>query len=289
LDCSGIRYKIPETPIGQLTIKNENGINVSSIGGTAIIDDKKIVKGIAFKRYEFPLDIEYCQVLTAVTITLETRFGQPFIKTNPEFPLTSAPESFWNIINRNQIGYWFQSNETNPWRFGGGLLNPPTPTFVTNPLVTLDDLSSKTILILQRGVDPYSPKYINRYQIGNLFGNSENDPNFIFTASTRLNVPIQSLPQNSTISVQNHKNSDEIFYPSVFFEPGIPSSLFPVTSSNPGYSYSSYTTSNVGYYGALDKTWFNNNDLSIIISEMSVLFTLIENTNDNDLINEING
>jgi hypothetical protein len=32
-----------------------------------------------------------------------------------------------------------------------------------------------------------------------------------------------------------------------------------------------------------------NNDLSIIISEMSVLFTLIENTNDNDLINEING
>jgi len=32
-----------------------------------------------------------------------------------------------------------------------------------------------------------------------------------------------------------------------------------------------------------------NNDLSIIINEMSVLFTLIENTNDNDLINEING
>ena len=32
-----------------------------------------------------------------------------------------------------------------------------------------------------------------------------------------------------------------------------------------------------------------NNDLSIIIHQMSVLFTLIENTNDNDLINEING
>jgi hypothetical protein len=285
LDCSGIRYKIPETPIGQLTIKNENGINISSIGGTAIIDDKKIVKGIAFKRYEFPLDIEYCQVLTAVTITLETRFGQPFIKTNPEFPLTSAPESFWNIINRNQIGYYLQDNPTNGWRFGNTQFGavPVPPPFNENPLVTLDDLPSKTILILQRGVDPYSPKYINRYQIGNLFGSSENDPNFTFTASTRLNVPIQSLPQNSTISVQNHKNSDEIFYPSVFFEPGIPSSLFPVTSSNPGYSYSSYTTSNVGYYGALDKTWFNNNNLSINIAKLSFSFYA------NGTINQGNG
>jgi hypothetical protein len=32
-----------------------------------------------------------------------------------------------------------------------------------------------------------------------------------------------------------------------------------------------------------------NNDLYITIETMSVLFTLIENTNDNDLINEIDG
>jgi hypothetical protein len=32
-----------------------------------------------------------------------------------------------------------------------------------------------------------------------------------------------------------------------------------------------------------------NNELFITIEQMSVLFTFIENTNDNDLINEING
>ena len=32
-----------------------------------------------------------------------------------------------------------------------------------------------------------------------------------------------------------------------------------------------------------------NNDLYITIEQMSVLFTFIENTNDNDLINEIDG
>ena len=32
-----------------------------------------------------------------------------------------------------------------------------------------------------------------------------------------------------------------------------------------------------------------NNDLFITIEQMSVLFTFIENTNDNDLINQVDG
>ena len=283
LDCSGVRHKIPNVPIGQYPIKNENGINIDSIGGTAIIDETKTIKGTAFRRYEYPLDVEYYQVLTAITFTTTVDASGNVIYDTipPTTTMNLSDTGFMSWAGRNQLGYYMQQSAGQGWKFGGyNTITPPTTTipdpndptktkvipvftFMQNPLGTLDDLSSKTILILQRGVDPYSPRYTNQYRIGNLFGSSENDPNFTFTASTRLNTPIQPIPQNSQISVQNHKNSDEIFYPSVFFEPGIPSTLFPLTSSNPGYSYSSYTTSNVGYYGALDKTWFNNNNLFI--------------------------
>ena len=275
-DCSGIKHKILNVQTGTRTIKNENGINISSIGGTAIINDLTIIKGTGFKRYEYPLDLEYYQVLTAITITTQISNGQTVVTTNPNVKTSTGVNSFWNIINKEQLGFWYQDNSTTPWLFKpNNNITPPLKSngdidfpFRENPLETLDNLSSKTIIILQRGVDPYSPKYVNKYGIGNLFGSSENDPNLTFTASTRLNIPIQALPQPSTrpqISVQDHKNSNEIFYPSTFFEPGIPSTLFPTTSSNPGYSYSSYTTSNVGYYGALDKRWFNNSSLYISI------------------------
>ncbi len=103
---------------------------------------------------------------------------------------------------------------------------------------TFEDFSNQYITILQRGVDPYSPKFNNKYGIGKIFGLA-NENDLVITASTRLNIPIQ--PITSGLSVQNHRIQNNIFYPSYFWE-----------ATN---SFSSFTTSIVGYYSAFD----NNN------------------------------
>jgi hypothetical protein len=99
-----------------------------------------------------------------------------------------------------------------------------------------NDFDNQYILILQRGVDPYSPQYVNRYGIGKILGLPDED-SFTFTANTRLNIPIQSLPSNN-ISVQQHTNQNNIFYPSYFFQAG--------------NTYTAFTTPNVGYYSSID-------------------------------------
>jgi hypothetical protein len=110
--------------------------------------------------------------------------------------------------------------------------------FLISPLNSFSDIGTQFILILQRGVDPYSPKYTNEYRLGRIFGKNIDDPDLTITAQTRLNIPIQKLDQTN-ISVQPFTQNG-MFYPSYFFEAGS--------------DFSGFTTSTVGYYGSLDAT-----------------------------------
>ena len=98
--------------------------------------------------------------------------------------LNSSTTINWSILNFDFGGWAYQT-----------ALNIKTRDFY-------DGFDNQYILILQRGVDPYSPLYTNRYGIGSLFGLS-NTNSLTFTAQTRLNIPIQAIPANG-ISVQNH-------------------------------------------------------------------------------------
>jgi hypothetical protein len=109
------------------------------------------------------------------------------------------------------------------------------------------DYENQKVLILQRGVDPYSPLMINKYGIGRILGYLDEDA-VTFTAMTRMNIPIQALPPNNGISVQKHDNQNNICYSSYFYTPGI------VGQTSPGLNYSAYTTPNFGFYGALDSS-----------------------------------
>jgi hypothetical protein len=130
--------------------------------------------------------------------------------------LNSSTKIDWSLRN---LTFWEQKTS----------LNIKTRDF-------FDNFDNQYILILQRGVDPYSPLYVNRYGIGNILGLG-NENALTFTAQTRLNIPIKSLPSGG-ISVQNHNSQNNIFYSSYFFEAG--------------NNYSAFTTSNVGYYSAID-------------------------------------
>lgn len=186
--------------------------------------------GIEYNNYKFPADIEYFQVVTSITWSEIVKIWNP-----------NTIESFPNILyGSTEVSEWYES--TSGAYTVDTLLN--VPTTLANPIEYYSDIASQYVLVLQRGVDPYSPKYIQQYRLGTLFGTDENDSNFTFTASTRLNIPIQPVSGNF-ISVEGY-NQNEMFYPSYFFRPGIDG------NTTPGLKFSAFTTVNTGYYGLLD-------------------------------------
>ena len=176
----------------------------------------------------FAADVEYFQVLTAITISqLQSIWN------------TGTTQSFPNVLNQpSVIQTWDLDNQT------------PYQSESFNPLEYFEGYTDLYVLILQRGVDPYSPKYMNEYGIGKLLGLA-NEEDFIINVETRLNIPIQALSGTYPITVQSFSNQDEIYYQSYFFRPGI------VGSTTYGFEYTAYTTNQLGYYGSLDATNYN--------------------------------
>ena len=230
-DCTG-NINVLELTIGVTTITNNNCISLDNLGGTAeyVINSY----GNSCQRYVYPSDIEYYQVLTAITITKTIVNGQP----QYSLPNLGTGVGFWSTLNANNTLTVFQEQSDGGWL-------PIAPNLQTYSTSDYGNFSDQKVLILQRGVDPYSPLLTNRYGIGKILGYT-NEDDVTFTASTRMNIPIQKLPVGSTTTVQQHNNQNNIFYPSYFYTPSIPGST---TSGN---MFIPYKTSNIGYYGALD-------------------------------------
>jgi hypothetical protein len=174
--------------------------------------------------YKFPADVEYYQVITAITVSQASQIWN-----------TGTTQSFGNVLN--------SLTRSTRWRKSGGRWVDEDRNDY-NAFDYFENAQDQYILVLQRGVDPYSPKYINEYSLGNLFGTTEFDPNWTVTASTRVNIPIQKL-ENSSTSVQGY-NQNEMFYQSYFFKPGT------TTSPVAGQSFSGFNTTNTAYYSSLD-------------------------------------
>ena len=190
--------------------------------------------------YKYPQDIEYYQVITAITVSDASKIWT-----------STTTQSIGNILESTQDISSFQGRQ-NFIKVGGNSLKFRD---------YYEDFDNQYILVLQRGVDPYSPKYDNEYKLGLIFGSTIDDPKFTFTAQTRLNIPIQKLTNNN-ISVQSFANQNEIFYQSYFFKPGIDG------STTPGLQYTGYTSSSVGYYGSIDAQ--NTNTIYTNVSNVSV-------------------
>ena len=173
--------------------------------------------GSTLPNYKFPSDVEYFQVLTGLTVSQASALWN-----------TSTIGSLPSIMNSGTAVILSQKTS-------GGWNETVYPELKIED--TFDSFQDKYILVLQRGVDPYSPLYTNKYGLGKIFGLS-NEEDLIITANTRLNIPIQKLP-DSSISVQKFDSQNNIFYPSHFFEGN-------------ASEFSGFTTSLVGYYGGYD-------------------------------------
>jgi hypothetical protein len=181
--------------------------------------------------YKFPADVEYYQVVTAITVANAAKIWN-----------TGTTQSFGNILSTpTECTDWISASL---YGLGYKFIPYSNPGLFFVATDYLENYKEQYVLILQRGVDPYSPKYRNEYSLGKLFGTNESDPNWTFTAETRLNIPIQKL-SNPTISVQGY-SQPEMYYQSYFFKPGT------TTQPIPGQSFTGYNTTNTAYYGSLD-------------------------------------
>jgi hypothetical protein len=235
-------------------VTNSDCIDLTNLGGNAVYSVVSVGEGC--QRYIYPSDIEYYQVLTAITINKTIVNGTPQY-TVPNLSLQQT--SFWSTLNANNklITFSFAEGNGNQVYIPVSYPNYTTPSTINTstlssvaysiPTSNYLDYETQKILILQRGVDPYSPLMMNKYGIGKILGYSNEDA-VTFTAMTRMNIPIQALPLNNGISVQNHGKQNNISYSSYFYTPGV------VGQTTSGFVYSGYTTPNFGYYGALDSS-----------------------------------
>jgi len=225
----------PVTGISGTTYNGSGSTSINLTYATGQYSDTSVTYSLPYgsteTNYKFPSDVEYFQVVTAITISDAVKIWN-----------TSSPQKFPNVIDTPMITDW--------WKL---LLGIGGKIFKTDSIKVADvfeGFNEQYVLILQRGVDPYSPLYTNEYNLGNIFGSNENDPKFVVTATTRINIPIQKLT-NPSISVQPFNSQTDIYYQSYFFSPGIAS------STTPGYQYSGFNTTLVGYYGSLDASNYN--------------------------------
>ena len=183
--------------------------------------------GSVENNYKFPADVEYFQVVTALTVSQATSIWN-----------SSDLQSFPNLFESSTgVDFWVRVPSVGTYAHSTASIDLKASDYFS-------DFQNQYVLVLQRGVDPYSPKYKNEYSLGDIFGTDESDSNWTFTAETRLNIPIQKLTNTST-TIQGYSNQNDIFYQSYFFSPGVSGSTVS------GGQFTGYTTTNTAYYGLL--------------------------------------
>lgn len=196
----------------------------------------QLSKGSEITGYTYPADIEYYQVITAITVNeAVSLFGGAPNESLPQIVNSSTVITYNTKGVSNVLGICIGGS------WGNVYASPEIPYSSL-----FDNYGEQYITILQRGVDPYSPTFVNKYGLGVLFGYGSPD-DLVMTAETRLNIPIQKL-NSTSMSVQpfSTNGQSEIFYPSHFFRGGINNSTVI------GQQWSAFTTPNVGYYSSLD-------------------------------------
>jgi hypothetical protein len=236
---NGVVNGITGTTIQQATSVNVNYAVTQTTDQTVLYS---LPTGSTITRQVYPQDREYFQVVTAITVADAIKIWN--IETLEAFPNVLAAPSRLILAKKRLRGY--RRNDKD---------------FLISPLDAFSDIENQYILVLQRGVDPYSPKYTNEYRLGRIFGKNIDDSELTFTAQTRLNIPIQKLTQTN-ISVQPF-NQNGMFYPSYFFEAG--------------NDFSGFTTSTVGYYGSIDA---NSNISRLRTESIGGVTAMVSRTNN---------
>ena len=217
--------------------------------------------------YRFPTDVEYFQVITGMTYSA-------FTSMCSTTPIAGSLNERYirNVTTLHNIMY---NNDTD-----NGSSDPIS--YYLRPIDSIKNNASIGVIILNRGVDPYTDKINIEYGLGKLFGFSNEDA-VSFTAMTRMNIPIQKGFLNISHSKTDYPSStingvttgdalgtdtytgNKLYYDSYLFTPQANNVLGSVT----GYSddmttiittdnvlisagYSGFNSNLISYYSSLD-------------------------------------
>lgn len=213
-----IEYANPNNTIGNLT--------------RSYLLDPNRTTGDTYMTYTYASDIEYFQVITGMTIS------QYRALTGGGGPAGSLP---WTIFSQTRIKKYIRGD----CQTAGGYMNydcgcngggwgigcsEDAPMYSSEKFVTNIDLvdQGSFIMILQRGVDPYSPLYPTSIGIGKLLGLA-NTNGLTINTKLRINYPVRNATSagNELLPIHsNHSNNSStteggqyLFYPSYFFNP----------------------------------------------------------------------
>jgi hypothetical protein len=194
-----------ETNNSEVVVKYANPSNPKSL-----LEKKYMLPyGVDINKYLFPADIEFYQVVTGMTVSE--------FKSKSNQNSTLADGSFnWQCLRPRSTELIFdfaEGKNPNLSRWQDEIFSEISKN--DGIINYFNDIDNQYVLILQRGVDPYSPLYENTYNLGKIFGFANTNQISIKT-NTRLNIPIQPL---ETYSVQQTNVSNEIMFDSYFLRP----------------------------------------------------------------------
>lgn len=177
------------------------------------------------KVYAFPSDIEYFQVITAMTVS-------DFINKSKSTPKNGSLAD----ILKGKVYVRKTDSITN--------------TTILSVANITDCMIGQYVVLMQRGVDQYSPVYNTQIGLGKIFG-FDNHSDVTITSDYRLNIPIQTINTSlggasgdnicfeNDLAINNStpNNGQHMFFPSYIFTPG---------------NYVQYTTNKTRFYSRLD-------------------------------------
>ena len=175
--------------------------------------------------YAFASDVEYLQVVTAVTVNTILSL------TNNK---TLSDSSFVSRVINGTMTIFSEMKDR----------DPKLKNELISPLSKFENYQNLVVVIAMKGVDPYSSRQKTKIDIslplGLNYGELEVESDY------KLNIPIQKglvLPRHNQLT--NNNSSTNLFYPSYTFTPSV---------GNGEFNYVPYKTKKHLYFSNLDST-----------------------------------
>jgi len=235
-----------------VTYANTNGLGTSSQSYQV-----NITATTVNNYHKFPTDIEYFQVITGMTYSQFSGQCSNF----------SSPDSLNNrYLNNTTLIAQENPNPAN--YFGYDILY--ADNFVSRPMGYVKDHKDLCVLILNRGVDPYTPKVPIEYGLGKLFG-YPNESDKKVRGFYYMNIPIQGSYKNVSHLSSNLSNSNvnsdsysgqKLYFNSFSYKPELNNTFGPISAYNGGTlfvytgivnsGYSGFNSNLISYYSSMD-------------------------------------
>jgi len=224
-----------------VTYANPNNDN-SSITKTFIVNNGYT----GLTTYSYPADIEYYQVVTGYTLNDLDTVVQNNTKDNSFYD-----NSFYNRIIRGQmnIGWGFRDEDNDRY------IDYSTCEGISYVMDRIpDDIRKElSVVVLMKGVDPYSTRQKTKVDVSRIFGLQEGS--LMADSRYKLNIPIQSGLNLDNYSNYTTNQNTNLFYPSYYFTPS-------VQTTEKEWRYSSFTTNNHLLYSSFDTSNVGNSSTS---------------------------